>query len=137
MRRLTRVPDPGAATGFKAARNALLLACALAAAGCAKKGPPTGGPPDLEPPRVLSTSPDSGTAGVGVRPRVSVTFSEGMEPRTTGDALEFAPPVAISQRRWSGNTVTLVLKDSLRTNHAYTLFVGSSARDRHGNPLVE
>jgi hypothetical protein len=114
-----------------------VLAAALLLAGCAKKGPPSGGPPDLEPPRVVQTVPDSGAAGVSRRPTISVSFSEGMEPRSSGDALEFAPPLTILQRRWSGNTVSLVLKDSLRADHTYTLFVGSGARDRHGNPLAD
>jgi len=138
MRRPTRVPErrrPAARAA--AAGAAFLLASALALAGCAKKGPPTGGPPDLEPPRVIATSPDSGAAAVPTHARVSVTFSEGMEPRTSGEALEFAPPLTIVQRRWSGNTVTLVLEDTLRAEHAYTLFVGSGAHDRHGNALVE
>jgi hypothetical protein len=134
MRRPIRVPDVTRRAG---ASGALLLAVACLLAGCAKKGPPSGGPPDLEPPRVVQTSPDSGAAGVSRHPAISVSFSEGMEPRSSGDALEFAPPLAILQRRWSGNTVSLVLKDSLRTDHTYTLFVGSGARDRHGNALAD
>ncbi len=114
---------------------ALLLLAALA--GCAKKGPPSGGPPDLDPPRIVSTFPDSGAAGVATHARLAVTFTEGMEPRSTGEALELVPPVPIAQRRWAGRTVTLVLRDSLKADHVYTLYVGSGARDRHGNNLVD
>ena len=111
------------------------LACLLLAAGCARKGPPSGGPPDLVPPRVVSTEPDSGEAAVPRDARLSVTFSEGMEPRSTGEAVALAPRVDIRQRRWSGRELTLVLEDSLRAHQTYTLFVGSSARDRHGNSM--
>ncbi len=136
MRWRTLVPER--ARGLRRACAALALVAASASlAGCAKKGPPSGGPPDLEPPRVVSTVPDSGAAGVSRQPQISVSFSERMEPRTSGDALEFAPPLAIAQRRWSGNTVSLVLKDSLQAEHTYTLFVGSGARDAHGNALVD
>src|SRR5439155_13721320 len=38
----------------------LLLALICPLTSCAKRGPPSGGPPDLEPPRVVSTFPDSG-----------------------------------------------------------------------------
>jgi len=117
--------------------RAAALAALVLAAGCAKKGPPTGGPPDLEPPRMIEASPDSGAAGVSVRPRISVTFSEGMEPRTSGEAVDLAPPVRIRQRRWSGRTLTLVLQDTLKGDHTYTMFVGSGARDLHGNNLVD
>lgn len=113
------------------------LALVAALASCAKKGPPSGGPPDLEPPHIVETKPDSGSASVPLRTLLSVTFSEGMEPRSSGEAIELAPPITIRQRRWSGRTVTLVLEDSLKADHTYTLFVGSGARDRHGNPLVD
>ncbi len=112
------------------------LAAALLAS-CAKKAPPSGGPPDLEPPRIIEVVPDSGTASVARDARVAITFSEGMEPRGTGASVEFSPPVEIKQRRWSGRTLTLVLAESLKADHAYTLFIGGQARDRHGNNLAE
>ncbi len=126
MRKRTRAPEALAA-----------LAALALLAGCAKKGPPSGGPPDIEPPSMVEAAPDSGAAGVARQPRLTVTFSEGMEPRATGEAVELAPPVAIRQRRWSGRSLTLVLQDSLKPDHTYTLFVGSGARDLHGNNLRE
>jgi hypothetical protein len=114
---------------------ALAGACALLA-GCAKKGPPSGGPPDLEPPRVVATAPDSFAAGVDRAPEIAITFSEGMEPRSTGDAVSLAPRVEIRQRRWSGRTLALRLADTLARDRTYTLIVAPTARDRHGNPLA-
>lgn len=118
-----------------AARVAAVAAGLLLLAGCARKGPPSGGPPDLVPPRVVSTEPDSGEAGVALDARLSVTFSEGMEPRSTGEAVALAPRVDIHQRRWGGRQLTLVLEEPLRAKQTYTLFVGSSAHDRHGNAM--
>jgi len=106
----------------------------LLLAGCAKKEPPSGGPPDLEPPRVVSSEPDSGAAGVAPSARLSVTFSENMEPRSAAEAVSLAPPVEIRQRRWHGRTLEVVLADSLESNRTYTLFVSPTARDRHNNP---
>jgi uncharacterized protein (DUF2141 family) len=105
-------------------------------AGCAKKGPPSGGPPDIEAPRLVGAKPDSGSAHVPRDVRPSLTFSEGMEPRSTGDAVEFVPRTEIAQQRWSGSTLTLVFKDTLRSHTAYTLFLSPTARDRHGNPMA-
>ena len=101
MHRPIRVPEAVRRAGARGAGAAcaLLFAASFLLAGCAKKGPPTGGPPDLEPPRVVQTSPDSGAAGVSRRPAISVSFSEGMEPRSSGDALEFAPPRTILSAR--------------------------------------
>jgi hypothetical protein len=87
------------------------------------------------PPEVVSSSPDSGTARVPLDARLAITFSEGMEPRSTGDAVSLAPRVDIRQRRWSGRTLTLVLEQALKSDQTYTLFVGPSARDRHGNGM--
>lgn len=118
---------------LRAAAGALLL---VLVAGCAKKAPPSGGPPDIEPPRLVSSDPDSGAAGVARDARLSLTFSEGMEPRSTGDAVALAPMTEIRSRRWRGTTLTLGLADSLEADRTYTLFVGTGARDRHGNALA-
>jgi hypothetical protein len=72
---------------------------------------------------------------VARQPLLSLTFSEGMEPRATSDAIALSPPVEIRRLRWSGRTVSLVLADSLAAAKAYTLFVGRGARDRHGNTM--
>ncbi len=120
----------------RARRVALAVLLLPALAGCARKGPPSGGPPDLVPPRVESCAPDSGKARVPLDARLSVTFSEGMEPRSTSEAVSLAPRVDIRQRRWSGRELTLVLEEPMRANQTYTLFVGPSARDRHGNSMT-
>lgn len=131
---------PGAAPPLStlrrvAAGGALTIAIIVVLIGCAKKEPPSGGPPDLDRPRVASSSPESAAARVPVDVRPAITFSEAMEPRSTGEAIALAPRVDIRQQRWSGRTVTLVLAESLRADQTYTLFVGGGARDRHGNPL--
>lgn len=124
-----------AARGLGAAVGVALFA-ALLAAGCAKKGPPSGGPPDLAPPRVVSTQPDSGAAAVALDAPLSLTFSEGMEPRSTVEAISIAPRVEIRRRRWSGRTLTLELAERLERGQTYTLFLTEGARDNHGNGLV-
>lgn len=101
---------------------------------CAKIAPPSGGPPDLDPPRVEKSEPDSGAAGVPIDFHPSITFTEPMEPRSTIEAVEIAPGVPIKQRRWSGRTLTLVPEQPLDSAQTYTLFVSGTARDRHGNP---
>lgn len=111
----------------------LLLGLAATLASCAKRGPPSGGPPDLTPPRLVASSPDSGAAHVPTDAKISLTWSEGMEPRSTGESVSLAPPVEILRHRWSGRTLTLDLAKPLEPDHTYTLVVGGQARDRHGN----
>lgn len=115
---------------------AWLALVALLLAGCAKKGPPSGGPPDFTPPRVIATTPDSGASGVSRKPRLTISFSEAMEPRSTDDAVSLAPRVPIRNRSWSGRTLSLTLAESLQAEKTYTLFLGDAAHDRHGNALV-
>ena len=116
-----------------------MVACTalvLLATSCARRAPPSGGPPDLIPPRIVSSQPDSGQARVPLDARLSITFSKGMEPNASGDAVSLAPRIGFRQRRWSGRTLTVVLEEPLRAGQTYTLLVGPSARDRHGNNLA-
>ena len=131
--RRARPAEPGRAVLVAAMLAAIGLA--LSGTGCAKRGAPTGGPLDIEPPHVIASSPDSGAAGVPPTVRLSITFSETMEPRSTGDAVAIAPRIDIRQRRWSGRTLTLVPAESLRVHRTYTMFLGSGARDIHNNNL--
>lgn len=114
---------------------ATLISIAAAATSCARRAPPSGGPPDLIAPRLLSASPDSGAARVALDGPLSVTFSESMEPRSTEEAVSLAPRVNIRQRRWKGRTLTLIPAEALKAHQTYTIIVGTSARDRHGNPM--
>lgn len=113
-----------------------MLALLAIASGCAKREPPSGGPPDLEPPRLVATYPDSGAAGVPLDATLTVSFSEGMEPRSAADAVALAPRVEMRRWKWEGNTVRVTLADSLRQGQTYTMFVSPSARDRHGNTMA-
>lgn len=113
----------------------LALALAAGLAACAKREPPPGGPPDIEPPFIVSTFPDSGAARVPVTLEPSITFSEGMDPRSTEAAVSTVPFLDIARRRWKGRVLTLTLAESLGAGHTYMLTIANTARDRHGNPM--
>lgn len=127
-----RAPRRGVAWLASAVAFAALAALVFS---CAKREPPSGGPPDLQSPRRIASGPDSGTAGVPVTSALSITFSEPMEPRSTAEAVSIAPRIDIAKRLWSGRTLTLVPAKPLEPNRTYTLFVGGTARDRHGNAM--
>ena len=114
---------------------AVLVVAAMLLGGCARKGAPSGGPPDIEMPLLTGSLPDSGAARVPRDTRLILRFSERMDPRPTAEAVSIAPRVDIRDRRWSGHTLTIVFAESLRASHTYTVFLGSGARDDHGNPL--
>jgi uncharacterized protein (DUF2141 family) len=119
----------------RALAGLLALACAGPLASCAKRAPPSGGPPDVQPPRLVSSFPDSGAAGVPREAGITLTFSESMEPRSTGESVSLAPRIEFRRQRWSGRTLTLELDQPLEQDQTYTVVVGGQARDRHGNPF--
>jgi len=123
-------------TSPRRGRSAFLILTLALAAGCAKKGPPSGGPPDITPPRVIATHPDSGQARVPLDVVLALTFSEGMEPRTTNEAVSLAPRIEIKRHRWSGRTLSLELAKPLKAHQTYTLFLTEGAHDLHGNNLA-
>jgi hypothetical protein len=123
--------------GRRAAAGAAALACGLLAlAACAKREPPSGGPPDIEPPVLVEATPDSGSARVPLESVITLTFSEGMEPRSTVEAVSMSPPQTFRQRRWRGRTLTLVPATAFAAGRTYTVYVANTARDRHGNPMA-
>ncbi|HVP37933.1 MAG TPA: Ig-like domain-containing protein [Candidatus Saccharimonadales bacterium] len=118
------------------ARRALILALAAAALGCARMEPPSGGPPDLTPPVIEASVPDSGAVNVGRGSTLQVRFSKHMDRRSVEDYIFTSPPVRFSEVRWSGFALELVPQDSLRPNTTYLAVIGTGARDSHGNGLA-
>ena len=108
---------------------------ALALAGCAKKLPPPGGRPDVEPPRSLSVSPDSGAVAVPREASIHVGFSENMAHRDPALWLAIGPYVPLDKARWEKHEVTVALDDTLRANQTYTVVLGDAITDSRGNRL--
>jgi len=113
-----------------------VLAMLVVISACARRGPPTGGPPDLEPPILLASNPDSGAQAVSRNVHPALIFNENMDARAAGDAVSIVPTVDISERRWSGRRLTVEFAESLQANRTYTLFLGRGVRDRHGNSVA-
>lgn len=112
--------------------SALLL---MLAAGCAKKLPPPGGKLDIEPPHLLSVSPDSGTVGVSRRGPFTIEFSENMAHRDPALWLVLGPYARLGNGHWKAHTVTVDVADSLRVDQTYTLVISNAATDARGNRL--
>jgi hypothetical protein len=115
---------------------ALAAALALAAAGCARKLPPPGGTPDLVPPRLASTVPDSGAVGVPRGVVLELRFSEAMAHRDPVSWFCTGPYVSARRVEWRKNTLFFEPAESLRADQTYTLIVGGAATDARGNRLA-
>ena len=102
--------------------------------GCAKVGPPTGGPVDKEPPRILSHHPESDALKVARDTKVEIVFSEPMNREQTEAAL-FTSPVGPLQLSWHGPRLRIAML--LAEERTYVLTVGTGARDLRDNALTE
>lgn len=102
--------------------------------------------PDETSPRVSSVSPADGTSGVGVRTRISVTFSEAVDPSTlSGGSVTLTAAAnstnsvgssniegAISYR---GATATFAPLAKLQFDTTYLVTVGAGVTDLSGNSM--
>ena len=102
--------------------------------GCAKIGPPTGGPMDKEPPRILSHYPESDALEVARDTKVEIVFSEPMNREQTEAAI-FTSPTGPLQLAWRGRRLRIAMP--LAEERTYVLTVGTGARDLRGNALTK
>ncbi|HUF27324.1 MAG TPA: Ig-like domain-containing protein [Gemmatimonadaceae bacterium] len=113
---------------------------ALAAA-CASPGPPPGGPVDNEPPRLIGTTPDSGS--INVRPdRVLFNFDEVVDERSGGPSLArlflISPWHGEPDVDWRRRTLAVrPRRTQWRPNTVYTVTLLAGLRDLRGNSLPE
>ena len=102
--------------------------------GCAKVGPPTGGPVDKEPPHILSHYPESDALAVARDTEIEIIFSEPMNREQTEAAL-FTSPAGPLQLSWRGPRLRIAMP--LAEERTYVLTVGTGARDLRGNALTK
>jgi hypothetical protein len=114
----------------------LLIIGAVSHSGCANIVPPTGGPRDTLPPRLVSAVPGDSDRNFNTN-KIVFTFDEYIDPKDIRTELIVSPlpkvePIVDSKLR----TLTVKLKDTLEPNTTYSLNFGKSIRDyNEGNIL--
>jgi hypothetical protein len=87
-------------------------------------------------PEITGASPDPGLLNVSTNTRVSVTFSEPMEPISTNRALRIDPGVPLSYSHDARQqTFTWIPQSALDPGTQYTVTVGSTALNLRGEML--
>jgi len=114
-------------------RTTMFLAvCALAA--CARAFPPSGGEPDRQPPRIISTTP---AALAVVRPsddKVVFRFDETLSERGFTEALVTVSPLDSALRvKRSGNEISVGIDGGWRADRVYRIVLLPGIRDLFGN----
>jgi hypothetical protein len=121
---------PGARGAWTAA-TVIALTSLVTLYGCARLGPPTGGPPDSAPPEVVSTFPEDGDVGVDLRAPIRVDFNEDMNRETVARAFTITPDVDLKNFRWSGNTILTEPREAFPDSTTFVVRIGESAQDYH------
>jgi uncharacterized protein (DUF2141 family) len=114
----------------------ILVLLGLMAVGCGQQVPPTGGPKDSLPPKLLMALPDYKTTQFK-SDKIILTFDEYVSLDNPFEKVSFSPlpkynPVIESKLK----TVTIKIKDTLEENTTYRIDFGESVRDINENNIL-
>lgn len=108
---------------------------------CARQGSPTGGPKDVEPPKVDTTLSTRNFSTRFSARRVELVFDEWVALSDVGTQIVVSPPLAKRPEiTLKGKKVIVEFneKDTLRPNTTYTINFGTAVKDFHeGNPAKD
>ena len=107
---------------------------ALAASGCANPVPPTGGPLDRTPPRLVEATPSDGALGVSDG-TLRLTFSEALDEASAARAVAVTPDTDAPLRVEANGRRLTVRLGELRPNTTYVVTFDTGLRDLRGVPL--
>lgn len=111
----------------------VLLLCLL---GCAKRGFPPGGPPDLTPPQVLEVFPANSSLNVDTSTEIILSFSEGMDKESTEKSVFITPlPEVPFEFKWRKNDLMIKPSQPLEKDRTYVITLGTITQDIHNNKL--
>ncbi len=121
------------ATRTLAAILATLAALFLAA--CSSDDSTSDAEPDVTPPTVLASFPDSGAVNVTRSGPYWIAFSESMNEESVDTAIAFSPGPVYYNTSWNGDTLVITPTELLGLSTGYTITVGAEAEDENGNLL--
>lgn len=113
-----------------------VVAAALLLAACASIGRPEGGPRDMTPPVMVSSTPAPGAVKVS-NGRIDIVFDENITLDDPMNKIVVSPPQKKqAQISSNGRRVRITLRDTLRDSTTYTVDLADAVRDlNEGNIL--
>ena len=113
-----------------------VVAAALLLAACASIGRPEGGPRDMTPPVMVSSTPAPGSVNVS-NGRIDIVFDENITLDEPMNKIVVSPPQKKqAQISSNGRRVRINLRDTLRDSTTYTVDLADAVRDlNEGNIL--
>ncbi len=105
---------------------------------CARRGSPTGGPKDIDPPVLLRTEPENLSTNFKAT-KIRLYFDEYIKLQDVQNQMIVSPPLKnvpeIKPLGGASKFIEIVLKDTLKENTTYTINFGQSIVDHNeGNP---
>jgi Bacterial Ig-like domain len=108
---------------------------ALLLIGCAGQFPPSGGPVDTTPPKIVSSYPTVNQINFDSR-EIRIEFDKYMVRQSVEGSIYFPPfDKKDLQFDWSGKEIDIEVKKPFDTNRTYILTIGARAQDTRGNYL--
>jgi len=116
----------------------VLIIIFLLLTNCANQLPPGGGEIDRIGPKIINIVPSEGTTNFKEN-YFEITFNKYVEKRSAQSAIFVSPSAPKGFiYDWSGKTLTVFFKDTLKPNTTYTVTIGSSVEDlTNKNKLTE
>ncbi len=103
---------------------------------CAIDIPPTGGPEDKTPPRVVAVFPDSGALRVQTN-KLRVCFDKYIVTQSLRNALFFSPRIDDYEVESDGKEAEITLYEPLKPNRTYACTITKALTDTRGNSLAQ
>ena len=103
---------------------------------CARPGMPTGGPPDLTPPRYVSSKPEPNAINFRGK-KIEIQFDELVKIDKTDKVIITPPQKKNPVIQSNGRKVTVELKDSLLPNTTYTFDFTDAIADLNEKNVLE
>ena len=98
---------------------------------------PQGGPPDTEPPKVISSYPGPYTLRYSDN-KIAIEFDEYVDHRSAEESIFISPHIGDLEFDWSGTEVEVAFSDNLRKNTTYVVTVGTDVVDlRNQNRMAQ
>ena len=122
---------------YKWVKQSAVFAALVLFVGCARQGPPPGGPADMTPPYVMATVPQNDSVCVGTQTAIQVHFSETMDRNSVEEAIFISPQSAQKPKfKWRGDVLEIRLADGLRPDRTYVVTVGQASADEWRNRML-
>lgn len=127
---------------LKRVLNLILIALIFTLSQCAKKGRPTGGPKDEDPPIFVTANPPYGTVNFD-KDEIRLFFNEYIKLKELNKQLIVSPPLnpenpsLITSQGSPSEFISIKLLDTLKENTTYIFNFGNSVEDNNESNTLE